>query len=146
MNINSVRLLIRNLQASDLDDFIFYRSNPEVTKYQGFDVMTLEQASEFIVENASKYSPRECPIEISLKRYKSGIELQVKDQGPGIPDPEKKKIFSKFYRIGNEATRRTQGTGLGLYLCSKIAKDHNGDISVTNNEPHGSNFTVIFKT
>ena len=54
-------------------------------------------------------------------------------KGPGIADDEKKKIFTKFYRIGNEATRKTQGTGLGLYLCSKIARDHNADISVTNN-------------
>ena len=71
--------------------------------------------------------------------------MQVKDEGPGIDDEEKKRIFTKFYRIGNEATRKTQGTGLGLYLCRKIARDHNGDISVTNNEPRGSNFVVIFK-
>jgi len=66
------------------------------------------------------------------------------DEGPGIANEEKKKIFSKFYRVGNEATRKTQGTGLGLYLCRKIARDHNADISVTDNTPRGSNFTVIF--
>ena len=57
---------------------------------------------------------------------------------------EKKKIFTKFYRIGNEATRTTQGTGLGLYLCKKIARDHKADISVTDNKPHGCNFIVTF--
>ena len=53
--INSVNLKIRHLKPSDLDDFHLYRSNPEVTKYQGFDVMTLVQAAEFILENESKY-------------------------------------------------------------------------------------------
>ena len=56
-------------------------------------------------------------------------------KGPGIPDEEKKKIFERFYRIGNEATRKTQGTGLGLYLCKRSPADHNADISVTNNIP-----------
>ena len=65
---------------------------------------------------------KKAPVTAVLKKYRSGIELQVKDEGPGIADEEKKKIFSKFYRIGNEATRKTQGTGLGLYLCRKIAK------------------------
>ena len=73
------------------------------------------------------------------------ITLHIIDEGPGIPDEEKKNIFNKFYRIGNENTRKTQGTGLGLYLCKRIAKDHNADISVTNNIPHGSNFSVRFK-
>jgi signal transduction histidine kinase len=71
--------------------------------------------------------------------------LQVRDEGPGIADDEKKKVFAKFYRIGNEGTRKSQGTGLGLYLCRKIAQYHNADISVTNNDPCGSIFTVIFK-
>ncbi|MBC7874251.1 MAG: HAMP domain-containing histidine kinase [Ferruginibacter sp.] len=110
------------------------------------DPLLLQMLINNLLENAIKYSPKEKPVTAVLKKYRSGIELQVKDEGPGIADDEKKKIFSKFYRTGNEATRKTQGTGLGLYLCRKIARDHNGDISVTNNEPHGSNFVVIFKT
>ncbi len=108
------------------------------------DALLLQMLINNLLENAIKYSPRELPVTIALNKTRSGIELQMKDEGPGIPDLEKKKIFSKFYRIGNEATRKTQGTGLGLYLCRKIAKDHNADILVTNNEPRGSNFTVVF--
>jgi signal transduction histidine kinase len=110
------------------------------------DPLLLQMLINNLLENAIKYSPRESRIMAILRKYRSGIELQVIDEGPGIPDEEKKKVFSKFYRVGNEATRKTQGTGLGLYLCRKIAKDHNGDISVTNNEPRGSNFAVVFKT
>src|SRR5258706_2655795 len=99
-----------------------------------------------LLENAVKYSPKEAPISAILKKENDLVRLQVIDEGPGIADPEKKKIFEKFYRIGNEAIRKTQGTGLGLYLCNKIARDHNADILVTNNIPHGSIFTVIFRT
>ncbi len=95
-----------------------------------------------LLENAIKYSPKETPVKASLQKMKSVITLSIIDEGPGIADDEKKKIFTKFYRIGDENTRKTQGTGLGLYLCRKIAKDHNADIVVTNNIPHGSNFTV----
>lgn len=109
------------------------------------DALLLQMMINNLLENAIKYSPKETTVTAVLKKYRSGIELQIKDQGLGIADNEKKKIFSKFYRIGNEATRKTQGTGLGLYLCSKIARGHNADISVTNNEPRGCNFIVIFK-
>jgi signal transduction histidine kinase len=115
------------------------------------DALLLQMMINNLLENAIKYSPKESPVTAVLKKYRSvssvnSVELKVIDEGPGIPDEEKKKIFSKFYRIGNEATRKKQGTGLGLYLCRKIAQDHNADISVTNNEPCGSNFAVIFKT
>ena len=110
------------------------------------DALLLQMLINNLLENAIKYSPKETPVAAVLKKYRLGIELQIKDEGAGIAEEEKKKVFSKFYRIGNEATRKTQGTGLGLYLCKKIAQSHNGDISVTNNEPHGSNFVVIFKS
>lgn len=110
------------------------------------DPLLLQILINNLIENAIKYSPKDARVTAFLRKYRSGIELQIRDEGPGIADEEKKKIFSRFYRIGNEATRKKQGTGLGLYLCSIIAKDHNADISVTNNEPTGSNFAVIFKT
>ena len=110
------------------------------------DPLLLQMLINNLLENAIKYSPKESTISARLKKYRSGIELQIKDQGAGISDEEKKKVFTKFYRVGNEATRKTQGTGLGLYLCRKIAKYHNADIAVTNNEPCGSIFTVVFRS
>ena len=108
------------------------------------DALLLQILINNLLENAIKYSPKESPIAAILKKNDSVLELEISDEGPGIPDEEKKKIFSKFYRIGSEATRKAKGTGLGLYLCSKIASDHNADISVTNNIPHGSTFVVRF--
>ena len=97
-----------------------------------------------LIENAVKYSPKNGTITINLNKQNTHIVLQVKDEGPGIPVRERKKIFKKFYRIGNEETRTTQGTGLGLYLCKKIAVDHKAQIAVSDNRPVGTIFTVAF--
>jgi len=110
------------------------------------DVILLELLVSNLVENALKYSPREGLIDVVLERKGRHTLLSVKDQGPGIPDEEKKRIFDKFYRTGQEATRRTKGTGLGLYLCLKIAQDHKATLKVADNSPVGSIFTVVFKT
>lgn len=110
------------------------------------DTLLLQMMINNLLENAIKYSPKESTVSAVLKKHRSGVEMQVIDEGKGVPDEEKKKVFSKFYRIGNETTRKTQGTGLGLYLCRKICKDHNADISVTDNIPRGSIFTVTFRT
>jgi len=96
-----------------------------------------------LLENAHKYAPRETSIWIRL-RQEAGIIGEVADEGPGIPPEERKNIFRKFYRIGNEQTRKAPGTGLGLYLCQKIAADHRGRIEVRDHQPAGSNFTVYF--
>jgi len=108
------------------------------------DPLLLQLMINNLLENAIKYSPKENPVTCRLERKNGKVLLHIVDEGYGIPDDEKKKIFGKFYRIGNESTRKTQGTGLGLYLCRKIADDHNADILVTNNKPAGSNFTVTF--
>jgi two-component system, OmpR family, sensor histidine kinase CiaH len=97
-----------------------------------------------LLENANKYSPKDKPIMITLRESAEVVELSVKDEGCGISDEEKKNVFKKFYRIGNEQTRTAKGTGLGLYLCKKIADDHRGTITIEDNQPQGSNFIVRF--
>jgi signal transduction histidine kinase len=67
----------------------------------------------------------------------------VADLGPGIPETEKQKIFEKFYRLEDESRRKTKGTGLGLYLSTKIVRDHKGELLLENNHPQGSVFKVI---
>ena len=108
------------------------------------DPLLLQLMISNLVENAVKYSPKEKPISCKLKKTNGDVILNIIDEGIGIADIEKSKIFEKFYRTGDEGTRKTQGTGLGLYLCRKIAGDHDADISVTNNEPTGSNFAIRF--
>ncbi|RYY99267.1 MAG: two-component sensor histidine kinase [Chitinophagaceae bacterium] len=98
-----------------------------------------------LVENANKYAPKGTPIYCRLSAGERGPVLEVRDEGPGVPDDEKKRVFEKFYRVGNEQTRRTKGTGLGLFICSRIARAHDAAISLTDNAPTGATFTVRFK-
>ncbi|MFM8432719.1 MAG: sensor histidine kinase [Bacteroidota bacterium] len=95
-----------------------------------------------LIENAAKYSSAGSGIGIRLEQDNSSVMLSVADQGIGIPDKEKEKVFQKFYRVGNEETRNSKGTGLGLYLSGMIVKKHNGSIKVKDNSPRGSIFEV----
>ena len=108
------------------------------------DPLLLKLLVSNLLENANKYSPKDKAIFVELSEENGTIQLNVKDQGCGIEDEEKKNVFEKFYRIGNEQTRTAKGTGLGLYLCKKIVEDHHGDIHIENNQPQGSNFVVRF--
>lgn len=118
--------------------------NFEDNLYLTGEELLLEMMMSNLIENAFKYSPKDSPVDISLFKDKKGIHFRVKDEGPGIDQEERNKIFEKFYRVGNEATRTTKGTGLGLYLCKQIAKDHKAGITVENNDVKGSVFTVTF--
>ncbi len=106
------------------------------------DRLLLQMAMHNLLENAIKYTPANASIILTVSPREEGVCLQVSDTGNGIPDHEKRRIFSKFYRIGDEATRRTKGTGLGLYLTSKIVAQHKGRISIKDNMPHGAVFTI----
>lgn len=106
------------------------------------DKVMLHMAINNLLENAVKYTPEDKPIAITLDIINNDAVLSVKDQGAGIPDGEKKKIFNKFYRVGNEESRKSKGTGLGLYLTNKIVMQHKGRITVKNNAPSGSVFEI----
>ena len=96
-----------------------------------------------LLENAAKYSQPEPVIHTSLhKGGQSEIVWTVKDNGLGIPDREKRRVWTKFYRVGNEDTRSTKGTGLGLFIVKQIIDKHGGQIELTDNEPRGTVFRV----
>lgn len=110
------------------------------------DAVLLKLLLSNLLENANKYSPKNKPVGLHLRKKTGQVCLEVTDEGEGIDDEEKKAVFEKFYRIGNEQTRKTQGTGLGLYICQKIARDHGGEILLKDNQPAGSKFIVQFYT
>jgi signal transduction histidine kinase len=98
-----------------------------------------------LLENAVKYANDRPEIEIRL-RYKDGqVTLDFADNGIGIPDKEKKRIFEKFYRIGSEETRQTKGTGLGLFIVEQVVKAHKGHIQVLDNQPKGTIFRIVIR-
>jgi K+-sensing histidine kinase KdpD len=109
------------------------------------DPLLLQILVNNLLENAVKYSPSGTPIKCKINVENGYILLSIADEGPGIPVSEKKMVFRKFYRIGSEQTRSAKGTGLGLYLCKKIAHDHDATIRIEDNTPHGCIFLVRFE-
>lgn len=95
-----------------------------------------------LLENAIKYSPEGTLVVFTAHKINGRVRLSVTDEGQGIPDAEKKAVFEKFYRLGNEETRQASGTGLGLYIVQQVVKAHGGSIQVTDNQPTGTIFTL----
>lgn len=110
------------------------------------DRLLLQMLTNNLINNAIKYGSKKLPVTVVLTEQDNKITFQVKDLGMGIAASEKAKIFNKFYRVGNTATKAAKGTGLGLYLCKNIAKQHHANISVTDNSPTGAIFTVILNS
>lgn len=106
------------------------------------DKLTLQIILSNLVENAAKYAPKNTTIIVKLFESGGNLKLQVIDEGPGIPEEEKARIFLKFYRVGNENTRKAKGSGLGLFLTAKIVEQHGGNIIVKDNIPAGSCFEI----
>lgn len=97
-----------------------------------------------LIENAIKYSFDTVNIQLNLKTVNNKPQLEIIDTGCGIPDKEKETIFHKFFRSGNENTRKTKGTGIGLFILKSICDLHQIKINVLNNQPTGSIFQLQF--
>jgi len=97
-----------------------------------------------LLDNACKYSPAESIISLELKETEKNIQLNIYDEGMGVNDEEKKQVFQKFYRIGDEKTRKTKGTGLGLYIVKYLVEEHGGIINIADNKPQGAVFKITF--
>ena len=94
-----------------------------------------------LLENAIKYG-NDLPIEVTLKTEKDKAVIKVVDQGIGIAESERRKIFKKFYRVEDEEVRDSKGTGLGLFIVKETIEKHNGSIRIKSNEPQGTIFLV----
>jgi two-component system sensor histidine kinase CiaH len=97
-----------------------------------------------LLENANKYSPISESISVTLKGSEHLVLLEITDLGVGIPLEERKSVFEKFHRVGNEQTRSQKGTGLGLYIVKQICKAHRAEINISDNTPCGSRFQITF--
>jgi len=149
-NISSEHINFSELVMESANEFISrfpqhtYHTDVTNELYINGDRLLLQLAINNLIDNATKYSGKESAITISLHEEAGKIKLAVKDEGKGIADADKKKVFEKFYRVGNKATKEAKGTGLGLYLTKKIALQHKAAISVSDNLPTGSIFTIEF--
>jgi len=112
--------------------------------YCEIDVNAFPSVITNLVDNALKYSGARKEIVLELSNKTGVLLLKVSDKGYGISDADKTKVFGKFYRAGNEETRRSKGTGLGLYIVNYILKKHNASIKIKDNAPSGSIFEIQF--
>ena len=113
-------------------------SNAEVY----IDTVSFQSVVTNLIENAFKYSNSTSSVSCEIKEQGGDVLISVVDQGIGISTNDKEKIFEKFYRAGDEETRNSKGTGLGLYISKFLVEQHKGTISVRNNEPKGSIFEI----
>lgn len=108
------------------------------------DPQALRSIAENLVENAAKYTPPGTLIEVSVEQGREGWRLSVSDEGPGIPSGDMERVFEKFYRGGDEDTRRTKGTGLGLYIVQRLVQGLGGAVQAKQRRPHGTIFAASF--
>jgi signal transduction histidine kinase len=95
-----------------------------------------------LVENAVKYSPSGGRIEVDITRLDGYVRFAVSDEGLGIPEEDRDRIFDKFQRLDPELARGIGGTGLGLFICRELVAQMNGSIMVASRDGGGSMFTV----
>ncbi|MBS2036640.1 HAMP domain-containing histidine kinase [bacterium] len=95
-----------------------------------------------LVENAVKYSPLESRIEVLLEKQGDKAIVRVRDQGPGVPEDQKAKLFTMFGKVGNRPTGKESSTGLGLYIAKMLTELHGGQLEQENLSP-GTEFRLI---
>ncbi|MEW5989134.1 MAG: ATP-binding protein [Chloroflexota bacterium] len=98
------------------------------------DERRLTQVFSNLISNAIKYSPQGGAIQISGRVYPDYVTVSVRDEGIGIPGHQAHRIFEKFARLDNALSRKTEGTGLGLYLTRAIVEAHGGHVWFSNND------------
>lgn len=96
-----------------------------------------------LVSNAIKFSPFDKNIYITLKQRNNKFIIDVKDEGPGIKEEEKSKLFDRFSMLSNKPTNNESSSGLGLFIVKELVKSLNGDIEVNSVLLKGSTFSII---
>ncbi|WDF82962.1 HAMP domain-containing sensor histidine kinase [Lacticaseibacillus pabuli] len=103
---------------------------------------SVEQILLALLANAGKYSPADSTITVNVRVSAGHAKVSVLDQGSGISDADKEKIFARFYRVDESRSKKIPGTGLGLAIVTRLAGLNNGTVTVRDNQPQGSIFTL----
>lgn len=112
---------------------------PNFPAVQG-DETRLRQVLDNLVSNAIKYSPDGGIVEIGGSSDGSSVTVYVRDEGVGLSAADQERVFERFYRVDGALSRRTQGTGLGLYLARAIVEAHGGHMDVQSEVGEGTTF------
>ena len=107
------------------------------------DGFLMEQVLVNLLENASRYTPTGSEIKISAIASSKHAEIQIADNGPGVPAGSEQKVFDKFFRGATVSPDGRRGVGLGLAICKAIVDAHGGTIKVTNKSTGGGIFSIV---
>ncbi len=139
-----VKEMVESFQKITADEgFLISLSITEPLPDVVFDHEAMEQVIHNLIDNACKYSGESRTIEVQLYPEGNKIVISVRDQGVGIRKEDKNKIFSRFYRAGEELTQAVKGSGIGLTIVKQIVESHQGEVTVESNPGKGSIFNVI---
>lgn len=119
-----------------------FRGENRVDKIISSDKILLKQLMTILYDNALKYTDEDGEIGFKVQLKDKNLLIKVLDNGPGIPDEDKKRIFDRFYRVDKARTRQKGGFGLGLSLAKQIVDALKGTITVKDNKPKGTIFEV----
>ena len=99
-----------------------------------------------LLENAARYTPRDGIVEVRAHRDANGVTIEVLDEGPGIPLPDRSRVFERFYRADTARASRDGGAGLGLAIARWIVDLHGGEIHPEDRDPRGTRMVVTLPT
>lgn len=116
--------------------------NKEEYLFAKMDAKLMVQVIINIVDNAVKYTPKGSDIQIKTYKQENNAVISISDNGNGIPDDMKERVFDMFYSGANKIADSRRSLGLGLSLCKSIVNAHGGKITVSDNTPHGTVFTI----
>ena len=132
---------LANIDAAKKNTRISF-TPPADAPYPSIDSAKIQQVIDNLLSNAAKYSPPGSSITVELRGGSDVCTFGVKDQGPGIPDNERDKLFKDFGRLSVKPTGGEKSTGLGLAICRKIVEAHRGTIVAENIPGGGAEFRV----
>lgn len=131
----------QNRVAADRHDIRLVSGGDAGSEVYG-DEALLVVAVHNLVANAVQYSPDGSRVGIGVTSSDGVIEIAVTDQGIGISEDEKDRVFERFFRTDPARSRRTGGSGLGLSIVKHVVQNHGGDVRVWSQHGHGSTFTI----
>ncbi len=123
--------------------YVLTKKLPDVPLLVNVDTKLILQVLVNLVDNALKYTPEGSEITLSAEPTDNGVMFSVADNGAGIADALKDKVFEMFYTGDNAVADGRRSLGLGLALCKSIVTAHGGTMSVTDNVPHGAVFSFV---